>query len=446
MNKKSAIKIIVLLAGFVIILSMIILFRPDPTFDDSDILPVRRDIAPADNAYDLLMKLEKSRYEPEYIEGDTFCELVLHHYYDVTKAKGDVPDTSIGFDLMYQEVYWGLVDEEYWDTQMYKSLVEKHQVAIDYFDSAIDRPYLQFPIFDPFSIVPITFHSAMRYIARFNRMRALRYYISGDQEAAFKEAMKIIRLGHMLANAEGNLITYLTGYGISAIGTERLREFIPKTSLAPPAMKEIIKEYERHSNMSDGQANAYRVEYLFLIQIIEGVKTGKLTLKELVDSNYFWSDTSNKYEDFLKKIHFGPVFKLNRTKKMYAELFRMLIDNTGKTYNKWSQQKPPPAAPKSILDVGRYLLSGTSAGKLIFKECIFHDSMFPESQVRWQAQRSAVEILLALKVYQLTYGNLPETLDQLVPEFLNEIRLTRTTAKRCVIPGKRSSYTLSAPI
>jgi hypothetical protein len=60
------------------------------------------------------------------------------------------------------------------------------------------------------------------------------------------------------------------------------------------------------------------------------------------------------------------------------------------------------------------------------------------NRCQFETQVSLVEVMIAAKAYSDSEGALPERLDDLVPRYLDALRSTATTARRCAMRAVRA--------
>jgi hypothetical protein len=112
-----------------------------------------------------------------------------------------------------------------------------------------------------------------------------------------------------------------------------------------------------------------------------------------------------------------PGFNLSQTKALFAEEDIKLVQAAPHHFN----EAKLPDLNSSQPGVARMILSGNALGQILFYMSM--PAVIPALAKKSQAdvQLQATRVILALRVYQLTHGNLPSDLSVLVPEFLDAV-------------------------
>ena len=112
-----------------------------------------------------------------------------------------------------------------------------------------------------------------------------------------------------------------------------------------------------------------------------------------------------------------PLLNVSRTKALFAQADLILVKDASRHYNE-------AKLPDQDLDQSgpvRMFLSGNWVGQIMYSWTLFAvvPSLAKKSHADTQLQ--ATRIILALRAYQLTHGNLPSDLKALVLEFLDAV-------------------------
>jgi len=146
----------------------------------------------------------------------------------------------------------------------------------------------------------------------------------------------------------------------------------------------------------------------------------------------------NEYEEFAQSYLYSmfPLhilspcyFKPNKTKFLQAEVIRTMIKNIDKPYKNMKFLLIEEDASEELEENGflplkiiRYLFWENSIGETLVD---FSDSQFllAEHICRERFSLRATAVLLALRAYQKEKGKLPDSLNELVPEYLSHLPL-----------------------
>jgi hypothetical protein len=110
-------------------------------------------------------------------------------------------------------------------------------------------------------------------------------------------------------------------------------------------------------------------------------------------------------------------FKPNRTRRMFAETIRKMVEDAPKPYNEIRHIDSDERPLNPVMAV----LRGNAIGEMIYRLLMPALRGVHPLKCQTNVQVAATRTLLALKAYKLDKGRLPETLEQLVPEYLDAV-------------------------
>ena len=349
---------------------------------DQDLWPPRIEIPIQDNAFYILAPYFLSLREKEWS---------LEHWPEQEK------DALKAIEV--REIYWprekyelinNIIQGKEWNQEFVKHLLEKNRQVLEDFQKAAQLPYFQDPMRqNPVDIsidTPIFAVGGFVRIAEINAINSIYLFNQGKEEQAFEQAIKIIEIGQMFQDDQGSLISYLVGLRIKEIGLERIRAMISETTLSPEILKEYIVQLEPFKLNERGLANTLRIEYIFMINTLEEAFGD-------APSSYFW--------------------KPNQTHRKLAEFKRIQINNAYKLCRDIIEPEIPKWPPSWIQEnfIG-HMIKGVvivAIGDLNYRKCEEDFSVISN------------QLLLAIRAYQLDTGEIPISLDKLVPKYISEI-------------------------
>jgi len=454
--------IILLCLGFLLLvyLASNFLFR-EKLFDDSDLQVVRIEVPHSENAFNLLMDLEPGLYRPKDI-GDTFCLLIRQHYPVVEKLelerrnkidsgalpvgfgypgpglgmagmptpssrrRGGYPQPSRrsrrttlyhtpSFETIYNTVYYEILDHGYFDEQLISQILEKNKAALQCFDHIVSHSSLQVPLITDFNC-GTPYLSDINEVSRVVSMRATYLFRTGRELEAFEEVMKIIKFGHMLENCNGTMLHLNFGSRVKLTGLKRLHELLGQSSLEPSVMKQYIDRLSRfHVNVEE-MADILRGEYCMAKDEIDGISSDKKQLDE-------WLYGVGKA---IYSVRGRSAFMPEETKRLLGMEARSLIDDLSRPYSRCSFYTASTGGvyrgcTAGILDKMRSYSTKNFIGLQIYGARRHDPHHVIQTKCLEDAVVSITRVLVALRCYRGTYGDLPESLDELVPEFINAV-------------------------
>ena len=249
-------------------------------------------------------------------------------YYDLIKIKDVIYWQSAS--VIYQHL-----NGEVWDEEFVKDLLSKNKQAFEYFDQAAKKPKFQDPAFDDqekffeqleqqdFKVLSIC-----REMGVLSAIRAL--YLAKDRKKieALEEIMKTMKIGQQIQDSQFPSIHYLTAHSMKDYGAKTMQRIISLTELSPEILISYIQKLEDFKKNEEGLKTLWKGEYSFNAKFFGAIASGKKEqLKQL----------SSEFDDSLleKILLFGNnnfYFRPNKTKLLFAEYIRSIINDVEKPY------------------------------------------------------------------------------------------------------------------
>jgi hypothetical protein len=261
-------------------------------------------------------------------------------------------------------------------------------------------------------------------LAQVAAIRANEMFRAGREWEAFQEALGLVRLGRRLQESRGRMIHYLVGSAVKAHGVQRMRGWVGSTRLTPQQLAIIVAELERIPADGTAAAETLKVEYQVTVATLSDVRAGRVRPGE-------W--------DSLVPIKYLPVYNHGKTKRLFANATRVVIDSLDVPY---SQAKHP--------DFGRYvhpnrlkfILGGNLAGESCFWQAMPARDL-TKSRCQENVNLEATRVLLAMRAYQAKHGRLPGDLAELVPEFIDAVPTDAFNGEPLhYLPGQKVIYSV----
>lgn len=366
------------------------------TFNDSDLIPVRVEVPVESNAFWTLIKATNALYWPESQERE------LNH----------------------------LSDNRDWDDALAGEVLEKNHRCLDLFDEAMRQPFLLVP--QPKSPVEeYPYLVGWRTIGRVESIRCVALFREKKEKEAFASAFKLVQFGQRVEDSGGPILHYLVGSAIKNSGLHRIRQMIPQTTLPATDLVMWIDELDRFKSNKEGFINALKVEYQTDCMLINEYAAGKIA-------------STNKEEQ--GKLSMGMKVFLNptKTKMKLAQADRVLLDNVSKPYGEipWSGL-PVIETNTSFFGTVYQFIEGNALGNLLFEMLELPLKTLAARKSREEVNVAATQLLLAMKIYKMQHGKLPDSLSELVPEFFSKVPTDNFDGKPFrYLPDKKLIYSV----
>jgi len=346
---------------------------------------------------------------------------------DLKVQRLDIPEKENAFyyfELAADELAWpddeetnervhAMLEDEQWDDELADELIQKNTAIFEYIEKGLACAHLQVPEIKGIDDL-MPYLCPRRDLARLTSLRALWFFKQGKEKEAFDEAMKGVKFGHMIEGSKGQLIHYLVGMGVKEIGLDRMRMMMPRTSLPPDRLKGYAEALANYEANEEGLADAFRVEYTVFAGLTDDLARGARDLD--------FGKVDMEERDHTKKGYSGYFFQPNKTKRLLAEMYRGCISNIPRTWAErdYSGLPEPPEGP-GFLMMARYAVSGNAIGKILVPMLAPAMERTQLAKCRTDLSVSITRLLLALKAYKTDTGELPLSLDELVPEYLDAV-------------------------
>lgn len=325
------------------------------------------------------------------------------YYFD--KAIGELYEMSKEEREQFSRVLHG----ETWDEAFVKAFLDKNGKWHDYVEEGLRCERFQVPeIADYGALLP--YLASWRQIARLSSLRALYLLKTGKEKDALDECMLTIEFGHRIKDCRGGLIVYLVGVATQEIALRRFRDLLAQTELGAEALEPYIEKLAEYGANENGLGNAYRLEYVMFCNTIEDLATGK----GIVERSR--KDNSEPFRPAPRTIYFKP----NKTKRRFATICRTLVANLPKHY---AEMQLPEIEKYDRLGKIRLILKGNPVGDILIGMLAPALDRALVQKCRENCSVAATRILIALNCYKLKHGELPDTLEELVPEYFDVVPL-----------------------
>lgn len=400
----------ILIVGLLISFSLLNIFwgRDEPPIDDSDLWLSKIEIPEQENAfYSLIQAAEK-----------------------ISLPQGKF------------ELFTKMAEGEEWDSAFAKELIKNNEDVFGYFEKALNLPYFQIPEWQDPKVIEHEMNipniSDFRDIAKLNSIKANYLLGQGKEKEALDLILKTIKMGQAIEDSPRPiLVGYLVGMSIKEIGLQRLRTIIPKLTLSSEMLKNYMAELDQFKANEDGLIRAMKMEYISFTNTkskIDAAFVGKVPKQELEKVGIEEASLGIKASAQLNYL-----YKPNQTQKIFTEYYRNFIDNASKDCGKMKSLGAKPLAPYSKI---KMLFTENVVGKILRDVVAKAFSGLLDKKCLEDFSVIGTQTLLALKAYQIETNKMPNSLAELVPNYLPEIPKDPFGSTIKYSPEKKIIYSL----
>jgi len=354
-------------------LTLDVWLKDEPPYDDSHLIPVRRELADEDNAYELFRQAGEIQKWPEDQKRLWDLQVPLKWYnWDAHPFEGRLK----------------------WDADFVEGVLADNEETFNLLAQGLQKKALQVP--EVKSIQPEMSHiCSWERLANLNWFRSTHFFNTGRHHEAVGAAMEMLRFGFMAENAEGPLTVFLIGNACKLHGLYCLDEMLPGLDLTSDELKQTVKELDNY-------------------RITEQAVKALATAEYMIDANTLASIRAERVM-FLKP---------NKTKRLFAEVFENLIYNMN---HHATDRREHSDEIRQALDAIRkqqelkMLIDGNSLGIILLSMKTPVCDNIAVYKHKAEVSLHTTRLLIALKAYKLDHGELPDTLDTLVPDYINSV-------------------------
>jgi hypothetical protein len=407
---KTARKILLVLAltlGIPILATvtgLALLLMDDAPPEDADLQVRRLEIPDEENAFTYFQRAIEKLDLPSHEQADQGVEAATEQGHADSLSEAERWDR--------------IVDGEAWDNILVKEVLKRNEAALALWEQGIACPHVQVPevtgLLDKIPYVEGFFE-----MARLLGVRALAHGKRGDFQEAFDDTMRLVRFGHRLESAKGSLVPYLVGAGTKSIGLKRMRNLLGESTLSANRLCRYAADLAAYPADMQGLTDAFRVEYVVQVNTVEDLRSGKFGLSGLRRTGSVQQDRPSATKRLLWRMAQKPVFKPNRTKRLFADTCRQMVRNAPKHF----KEVPRFELPFSQSDWLGHVLSRNPVGRMVYCMLVPALENMLKLKCHQNAGHAATRILLAMKAHQQEKGKLPQTLTGLVPHYLDAVPL-----------------------
>ncbi len=375
---------IIALIVLVLLLPFILnLFTKDiDPIDDSDLSLRIISIPDEDNAYFDLIKIEDVIYVPE------------------GRSK-DIID---------------MVDQKMWDEKLAEDIISHNQESFEYFYKATYRSNYQNPVLsnleniNPYADLPPM--NSWRRMAQFSSIRALYLSKQGKDKEAIHEALNSVYIGQKIQESQVSLLGYLVAISMKETGLETVQRVITSSNLSTEELKKYASDLNQFYKNEDGLISIIKTEYYANTSNIDAIANG--------DTDILQYYTDERNQDASKRIKDFYHFRPNETKALFSELAKRKIENANKFCDDIQERD---FQQLTVLPYYIKLYLTENAIGIIMRDTSYNSYSQNIKKCEEDSLVSATQVLIAIKAYQNDNGDYPDSLEQLVPNYLSSVPL-----------------------
>lgn len=339
-----------------------------PTFSDADLRPARVELPASSNAFPLLIE-----------------------------AGGLLTTTEAERPLLAR-----LANGDFWDDEQAQEFLRENATALTTLNAALARPNFQVDAITNFD-AKFPYMEEWRQLTRLLLVEARSSFRNGDEALAFTKVLGIIRFGHRVEGSGGNTLHYLTGAAIKSRALGCLRQFTDVTKLPANHLLQMAKQLETYEADQNMLRESLKVEYLTQATFFDEFPNGTTIVsnaRPTAVSRFAYDATKSKME--------------------LAEQIRRTMAAVTNYYATGIQEMPKERTKRSAFWL---IFRGNVGGTLLNEMTLPSRRALLARKCQENVALRATRVVLALRAFHMNQGRNPQSLAELLPDYLGAIPL-----------------------
>jgi len=370
--------VLALLAGATVV-ALYVTLRDIPPPDTSDLAVKRLKVPEKENAFTYFNEATNSLYWPE--------------------------QTSLVTDFL---------DGKQYDDKVITEIIAKNADSLKLIEQGLACRTCQMPEITSYK-TPMPYIAKERSIGTIMALKSMHERLNGDYSKAVDSCISLLRFGNVLQKSGECFIECLVGVAVLDMGLKQARELSCSSKTPETELKRLTKALAELGPFDEGLVRSCKAEYKIAENLIDELSGGKLSINDLVGLG---GDTK---KSFLGKRRIPDYFfQPGKTKQAIADSYRNMIRNVPLNY----------AAIRIVDKEGLLLMDGNAIMNIIRPNCvgkILLAMLLPakesilEKKCRLACTSSSTRIITACNMCERRNKTLPDSLEALVPEFLDAV-------------------------
>ncbi len=269
--------------------------------------------------------------------------------------------------------------------------------------------------------------SNLEYIKKYYQVaillavRCVNDYNAGRIDSATRSAIALIHYGDMIHPVSQNLTDYNAGTEILQLGLKQARTIILSNEVTSEDLSRLAEVLKSLNDLDPGLIRAIKFKFEDVDQQIRTFREKKVTIEEA-----FGAPDMQFLPFFLRKTKWYPgyIFRENESRQRLADLYKVMLKNAGNNYAGMEIFNLENFL--GLQDPGSLIFFYTKPnfiGKIFYAFTTPEFYTFLETKCQSKGAIQATKLMVAIRAYQKEKGELPDNLDQLLPDYITEIPL-----------------------
>ncbi len=379
------------------------LFRDEPPHDDSDLVVEEESVPPEENGWQILKDATERVYWPDFLP-------------------------SRGGQSAYERAE-AMRHGNSWDAELAEELLRRNEAALQLFDET--RRFSAFVRTNGDDYAGDIHGSELMTLVKSVFIRAFLAEQRGRVEEAFEDAMNVLRLGRKMRRS-ANFIIRLYSRWCEEPGLSAVQQLLRRNGMCASHFKGYSGELLAGAFGPDDVATDIREGYVESLKFLREIETasaepdpdGPYAHEVPVRSSWDLFQASME----ARRVPFAwrrrTFYLPNQTRRIKAEAARTAIRNAARLVKDWEGFETPTHAREGLGGWLRLLPVRNGIGKFTIGGAFGEPHRLGmKSAVHLRVEALLTAAWIAVECHRQEQGNLPASLDELVPEYLSAVPL-----------------------
>jgi len=247
---------------------------------------------------------------------------------------------------------------------------------------------------------PLGGFTAMARLMPFKIERELE---DGDIEAALRDVQTLLRCGQLMRQNPTTLVETLLAMTFEGIGLDEARRLVKNPTVSENQLRRLREFLENTPSYAATMLYVRKAEFQWIDMFLQTVE-----------------DLSPYHRLPRRPIRlFQHLFLVNQTRLDYAERARATLDAIPKFYSEGNLPYVPGKYP-TLLEM---FFTRNAIGNVFLEMSNIGEDFYCTTRCEIDARLAATRIIIACHLFERATGDKPQTLEELVPDFLPSVPL-----------------------
>lgn len=334
-------------------------------------------------------------------------------------VREEIPDEENAFHYFVKAVnhsfitgeqylrYGETIAENVWDEELARQIIQSNSKAMEYVKQGAQQLRGLAPQPETLYDGPVYDLERRKDLEKILHVYPRLLVSEGRETEALSFCVEQARLGNALMRSKGVIIDYLVGVSVQSEALDSLMEIANTSGLKAEDFHTLPAEIASLHDKGDALSDAVKEEYAMTLRSIDS------QIKEIHGFDPSEQSPTRRA---------AWIYHPNRTKKKISDYFISLVENADKPYSRTEMNSIYTIFDEDSSTVS-IMLSPNTAGEFSIATLLHAFDKIHLSKCRANSIVAVAQTLMAAIAFEKTTGALPDTLDELLPIYIESVPL-----------------------